>query len=76
MPLEPHEELKLAWELELMSTTIDKNRLDIEKIRQEIDLDRKRFKTQLAGMVIGGLGVVVAAFAAGATWWNYLRPTH
>jgi hypothetical protein len=37
--VEPHEELKLAWELELMSVTIDKTRLDIEEARKRFDLD-------------------------------------
>jgi hypothetical protein len=59
-----------------MSVTIDKTRLDIEKIRQEIDLDRRRFKVQLAGMVITAVGALAAAFAAGATWWNYLQIQH
>ena len=37
MPLEPHEELKLAWEIAVMDMQIDRGRLDIEKIRQDID---------------------------------------
>ncbi len=41
--MEPHEELKLAWELELMSVTIDKTRIDIEKIRADLDDSRKRW---------------------------------
>jgi hypothetical protein len=87
--LEPHEELKLLWELELMSVTIDKTRLDIERIRSDIEdsrkrwdktmhgvrMDEKRFVAQVAGMVITAIVVVVAAFAAGATWWNFFH-TH
>ncbi len=40
MPLEPHEELKLAWEIPVMDMQIDRGRLDIEKIRQDIDKTR------------------------------------
>jgi hypothetical protein len=40
MPLEPHEELKLAWEIAVMEMQIDRGRLDIEKIRQDIDKTR------------------------------------
>jgi hypothetical protein len=95
--LEPHEELKLAWELELMSVTIDKTRFDIEKIQQDtaetrlridkaladlkldqdrFQLDQRRFWLQVGGIVVTALGVIVAAFAAGATWWNYLHVAH
>ncbi len=40
MPLEPHEELKLAWEIAVMEMQIDRGRIDIEKIRQDIDKTR------------------------------------
>ena len=41
MPLEPHEELKLAWEIAVMDMQLDRGRLDIEKIRQDIDKTRQ-----------------------------------
>ena len=72
MPLTPDEErVEFAWRIEQMAVQIDKGRLDIEKIRQDIDLDRKRFKVQVWGMLITAIGVVVAAFAAGGAWVHY-----
>ena len=49
----------------------EKSRPDIEKIRQDIDLDRQRFRVQVWGMVITAVGVVVGAFAAGGAWVHY-----
>ena len=42
MPLEPHEELKLSWELKWLEVQVDRALDDREKIRQDINESRLR----------------------------------
>ena len=81
------ERLKLAWEVAVMDLPIDRARADIEKnpagFRQDspgdlqnpadMALDQSRFWVQLWGVVATAIAAVAGAFAAGATWWNYVH---
>lgn len=49
----------------------------MEKQMQKADFDMgmelRKLRRQTWMIVLTGAGMVVAAFAAGATWWNYLH---
>jgi hypothetical protein len=56
-----------------MTVQIDKGRLDIERVRQEMEMESKKFRLQVISIVLTAVGVVVGAFAAGAAWEHYLH---
>ena len=69
--------------MEKMAVEIDNGRVNIEKLRNEIrmqnsalEIERSKLRRQTWSIVLTGVGIVVAAFAAGATWMNYLGPHH
>jgi hypothetical protein len=56
------QELRIAW---------------LEKQMQKADFDMRlelrKLTRQTVTIALTAAGIVVAAFAAGATWWNYLH---
>jgi len=63
------QELRIAW----LEKQMDKADFDIEAERQRQRHADKILLRQTVTIVLTGAGIVVAAFAAGATWWNYLH---
>jgi hypothetical protein len=49
----------------------------LEKQMQKADFDMgmelRKLRRQTWTITLSGIGIVVAAFAAGAAWWNYLH---
>ena len=43
-----------------------------DKMRLDMAMEHRKMVRQTWSIVISGSGIVIAAFAAGATWWNYL----
>ncbi len=51
---------------------IDKIHQDFEKTRADMLLDQKRLSLQFWGVFATMIAAFAGAFAAGATWWNYV----
>jgi hypothetical protein len=49
--------------IELMTVQIDKSRLDMDRVRQEIRMENRKFLVQI-------IVALIAAFAVGAAWWH------
>jgi hypothetical protein len=58
----------------------DKLRLEVDKIHQDFEktqadmlLDQRRLSLQFWGVFATMIAAFAGAFAAGATWWNYIH---
>ena len=55
-------ELRIAW--------LEKQ---MQKADFDMQLELRKLARQTVTIALTAAGIVVAAFAAGATWWNYLH---
>jgi hypothetical protein len=77
MPLtDDQEQLEHELRVEQMTVNIDAGRVNIEKMRFDIEQSNKQLRRQTVAIVVTAMGVVVGAFAAGAAWWNYFGSHH
>jgi len=47
--------------------------VQIEKARFDIGMELRKLRRQTWTIALSAMGIVVAAFASGAAWWNYLH---
>lgn len=67
MPLtETEERVEHELRVKLMTTQIDKAAFDIR-------MENRKLSRQTWAIALSAIGIVVAAFASGAAWWNYLH---
>jgi hypothetical protein len=67
MPLTEIEE-RAEHELRMELMTVQ-----IEKARFDIGMEMRKLRRQTWTIALSAMGIVVAAFASGAAWWNYLH---
>ncbi len=51
---------------------VEQMQVNIDKMRLDMAMEHRKMVRQTWSIVISGTGIVIAAFAAGATWWNDL----
>lgn len=61
-----------ALRMTLMTVQIDKDRLDIQRIVQEMRREDRKLALTTLSLGVTIFGVIVTAFAAGAAWMHYL----
>jgi hypothetical protein len=67
MPLtEVEERAEHELRMELMT-------VQIEKAHFDIGMELRKLRRQTWAIALSAMGIVVAAFASGAAWWNYLH---
>ena len=69
---EAAEQQERALRMTLMTVQIDKDRLDIQRIVQEMRREDRKLALATLSLGVTIFGVIVAAFAAGAAWMHYL----
>jgi hypothetical protein len=57
----------------LMEAQMQKIAFDLEAWKAEQAIREKQLRRSTWSIILAGIGLVVGAFAAGATWWNYLH---
>ena len=67
MPLSEAEE-RVEHELRMQLMTVQ-----IVKAGFDMELEMQKLRRQTWTIALSAVGIVVAAFASGAAWWNYLH---
>jgi hypothetical protein len=57
----------------LMEAQMQKIAFDLEAWKAEQAVREKQLRRSTWSIILAGGALVVGAFAAGATWWNYLH---
>ena len=60
--------------VEQVTTNIKQMRVNIAKMRFDIDHANRQLRPQTYGIFFQVVGLVVGAFAAGAAWAHYFHP--
>ena len=62
-------ELRMA----LMTVQIEHYQQQIKKTDFDMGMELRKLRRQTWTITMSAMGIVVAAFASGAAWWNYLH---
>jgi hypothetical protein len=59
--------------IELMTVQIEHYQQQIKKADFDMGMELRKLRRQTLTIAMSAMGIVVAAFASGAAWWNYLH---